>query len=112
MMIGDSSTTRTMEGLALHTHTSSQNQGNILKKGDCVNSARNLGIQKKHVEKYMGNLQIGSLIVQKIIKRVVLMLLQDQMTPTLLKPVLLPRNNLMHCINRLDIFLFLLKQLQ
>ena len=30
-----------------------------------MNIARNLGIQKKHAGKYMGNLQIGSLIMQK-----------------------------------------------
>ena len=30
-----------------------------------MNIARNLGIQEKHAGKYMGNLQIGSLIVQK-----------------------------------------------
>ena len=40
------------------------------------------------------------------------MLLQYQMMPSLLKLVLLPRNNLMHCRNCLDIFLFLLKQFQ
>lgn len=65
--------------------------------GHGVNTIRNLGIIQKHVRKYIGNLQIGSLNVHKMIKRVMPTLLQDQMMPTLLKLVLLPRNNLMHC---------------
>ena len=69
MMKGYSSNTPTMEGSALYTQSSSQNQGNKLKKGrrHGANIARNLGIQKKYAGKYMGNLQIGSLIVQKMI---------------------------------------------
>lgn len=112
MIMDNSSTTPAMEGSAFYTHISSQNQDHKLKKGRpwCENCEK-LAHQKKHVGKYMGNQQIGSLTVRGMIERVVLMLLQHRMIKILLKAARLLRSSLMHCRNYLGRFLLLPKHL-
>ncbi|KAI3470119.1 hypothetical protein Pfo_026782 [Paulownia fortunei] len=109
MVVGDSSMTPTMEGSALFTHSSSQqNQDNKLRReGHDANIVKDL-VTQKNCEKFKGSLLIGSPTEHAVIKKSVLMQLQHQTTPTLQKPVLLPRNNLKHCRNYLGRSPFLL----